>query len=162
MYFSEEVIAKIKRLDRKIPGREVEIPSDEEDGDDDTNMPSEPDDTHQKAGGFHLKIEIVEDMSSKGLSKPSPILRRSVTTDVYQAASAGGQLDGPEEASSCCGKCQGHLNVQCPPSSAAAGARRASSYNRRTVSFCDDVGEIADLTTAPDSATEVVLPSRLP
>ena len=159
------MIAKIKRLDRKIPGREVEIPSDEEDGADDTNMTSEPDNTHQKAGagGFHLKIEIVEDISSKGMSKPSPILRRSVTTDVYQAASAGGQLDGgPEEESSCCGKCQGHLNVQCPPSSAATGARRASSYNRRTVSFCDDVGEIADLTTAPDSATEVVLPSRLP
>ena len=56
-----------------------------------------------------------------------------------------------------CGKCsRDNLDVVLGEESPHS-QRRASSYNRRTVSFCDDVGEIGppltDLTPATDSSS---------
>ena len=160
MFPTEDVIAKIKRLDRKIPGREVAISDDEED--DETPTPPESatvgsaasgDRVHPRPSPFHLKIEIIEDGQSS--QKPSPILRRSVTTDVYQGAH---QPNNPPNLNSpSCGKCsRDNLDVVLGEESPHS-QRRASSYNRRAVSFCDDVGEIGppltDLTPATDSSS---------
>jgi len=171
---SEDVIAKIKGLDRKIPGRE--IPSDDEDDNDAEEDKSPPTPSSSPATNpIHLKIEIIESDVGGGCSpaksilsgspslRISPILRRSVTTDVY---SPGGSAT--EACEITCGKCGGTslLGVsQCggsvlealpPTNTLSAAYRRASSYNRRTVSFSDDVGEISvptDLTPATDSSS---------
>lgn len=164
---SEDVIAKIKGLDRKIPGREIQIPSDEEEDDEEDGSAGGESTTPPVAkNSFHLKIEIIEDGVSP--QKPSPILRRSVTTDVYQTDQQGndsslgqGQVGNSPLTLNPCGKCS-RDNLDVDPSVCQGGdtkgspnaARRASSYNRRTVSFCDDVGEIGPVTAGLTPATD--------